>query len=479
MKNSSKYSVVIVIALLLIILSTITTTINYLVSKNSAQEQLRNQALPLSLDNVYTEIQKHIIQPYLVSSMMANDTFVQDWLINNEKNEHKIKQYLSVIKNKYEMFTTFLVSDRTKNYYTQDGFIEKVKKGNINNNWYFKFKQSASKDEINLDYNKNLANSMIMFINYKIFDRDYKYLGATGVGIKISYIDDLLEMFKEKYKFNVIFFNEDGNIVLSKSKNKDITNISQLPYLSNYKNKVLSKFSNFFEIKKNNETYLINTKYISELNLYLLVDAKLSDFIKDVRHAYLINLFISIVIALIITGIIIYIIQKYNKKLEFLADYDQLTKIMNRRTFKKRLEFTLLLSKRNKQKICLAFVDIDNFKNINDTYGHSVGDKVLERISAIMKSSIRKSDLVARWGGEEFVIAVTNSDLENASKVLENIKNSIYTDSKINNFVSKEVTLSIGITLFNKDDNFEELMQRADESMYKAKNSGKNKIVIS
>jgi flagellar basal body-associated protein FliL len=198
MKFNSKYSVVIVILLLLVVLSTVTTTINFLVSKNSTQEQLKKQALPLSLDNVYTEIQKHIIQPYLVSSMMANDTFVQDWILTNEQDSNKIKQYLSTIKNKYEMFTTFLVSENTKSYYTQDGFIEKLDVNNENNKWYFRFKNSETKDEINLDYNSKLTDGLIMFINYKIFDREYKYLGATGVGIKISYIDDLLEMFKQK-----------------------------------------------------------------------------------------------------------------------------------------------------------------------------------------------------------------------------------------------------------------------------------------
>ncbi len=478
MKFNSKYSVVIVISLLLVILSTVTTTINYLVSKNSTQEQLKNQALPLSLDNVYTEIQKHIIQPYLVSSMMANDTFVQDWILTNEQDKTKIKEYLSTIKNKYEMFTTFLVSEKTKSYYTQDGFIENLDENNENNKWYFRFKKGETKDEINLDYNSKLTDGLIMFINYKIFDRQYKYLGATGVGIKISYIDDLLEMFKQKYMFNVYFFDKSGKAVLSQRDEKRIEHISQVEHFLKNKDKILSKYSNFFEVEKGSETYLLNTKYIAELDLYLLVEAKLSDFTNKAKNLYYINLLISIFIALIITFVIIFIIKKYNKKLEYLAEYDQLTTINNRRAFTQKINFMFLLSKRNNHNVCIAFIDIDNFKNVNDKYGHGIGDKVLVLISSIMKKSIRSSDLIARWGGEEFIIALINSDIENSTKIINNIQKEISNNIELKSLLSEELTISVGLTKVKDEESLDDIVNRADNGMYKAKNSGKNTIVV-
>ncbi len=478
MKFNSRYSVVIVILLLLVVLSTVTTTINFLVSKNSTQDQLKKQALPLSLDNVYTEIQKHIIQPYLVSSMMANDTFVQDWILTNEKDRNKIKQYLSTIKNKYEMFTTFLVSENTKSYYTQDGFIEKLNENNENNKWYFRFKKSETKDEINLDHNAKLTDGLVMFINYKIFDREYKYLGATGVGIKISYIDDLLEMFKQKYMFNVYFFDKSGKAVLAQRDKNKIENISQVEHFLENKDKILSKYSNFFEIEKDNDTYLLNTKYIPELDLYLLVEAKLSDFTNKARNLYYINLLISIFIALIITFIITFIIKKYNKKLEYLAEYDQLTNINNRRAFTQKINFMFLLNRRNNHNICIAFIDIDNFKNINDKYGHVIGDKVLILVSSIMKKSIRSSDLIARWGGEEFIIALINSDIEGSSKIINNIREKLLNNSELKALLAEELTISTGLTRLKDDEGLDEIVNRADNGMYKAKNSGKNTIVV-
>ena len=97
---NKKYTIVLIITVMLVILSTSISWLNYTVSLNNAHKQLKEHSLPLSLDNIYTSIQKNIIEPYLLSSMMANDTFVQDWIINEEKDKEKIIKYLDSIKNK-------------------------------------------------------------------------------------------------------------------------------------------------------------------------------------------------------------------------------------------------------------------------------------------------------------------------------------------------------------------------------------------
>jgi len=178
----SNYKIVILVSFFLMLLSVGSSISYYMVSMNSMEKQLKTQSLPLSVDNIYTDIQKHIIEPYLVSSMMASDTFMKDWLINEEKNTLKIQKYLDSVKNRYGMLVSFLVSNKTQNYYTQDGFIEKIDRNNLINKWYFDFKNTEQNHEINLDLNDNISDSVIMFINFKILDDNFHYLGATGVG---------------------------------------------------------------------------------------------------------------------------------------------------------------------------------------------------------------------------------------------------------------------------------------------------------
>ncbi|MBL6973014.1 MAG: cache domain-containing protein, partial [Sulfurimonas sp.] len=228
-----KYKIVVIIAFLLLTLSMGVSFINYTISMNSTQNQLKTQSLPLSVDNIYTEIQKHMIEPFLVSSMMAQDTFVKDWILKEENNTEKIQKYLDSIKNKYGLLSAFLVSHKTKNYYTQDGFLETVHESNPRNQWYFRFKDIAQDNEINLDFNEHLSNTLMMFINFKMFDKNYNYLGATGIAMKISYIDNMLKSFKENYKLTVSFLDKDGNVVLSREHNqKELVNIDSIDELA-------------------------------------------------------------------------------------------------------------------------------------------------------------------------------------------------------------------------------------------------------
>lgn len=471
----SNYKIVFLITILILILTLSISVINYQVSLETTKTQLKNQALPLSLDNIYTEIQKSIIEPYLISSMMANDIFVKDWILHDEDNIEKISNYLKIIKEKYSIFLTFLVSEKTKNYYTSKGVIEVLDKNKKENEWYFSFKNKNKINEINLDLNKNLGNSLIMFINHKII-KNNELIGMTGVGLKISYINKMLEMFREKYKLKVSFYNTHGDIVLSEDHNKK--NIDLIKNLFKNNKDFLLKQSEMFEYKENGEKIILNNKFIPELNLYLIIEAKVDDFIKDIRHIFYFNLLVSLIITLIITLIILSILRKYNKKLEKLADYDSLTSISNRRKFNDTFKHFFLLSKRKEEPLSVLFLDLDNFKSINDKYGHKVGDKVLIRCAEVLSNNIRKTDLIARWGGEEFVIAFINTKVSDAFVISNKICSALENDDDLIAFTKSKLTASIGLTQCLVDDTIDTVLVRADKAMYDAKSKGKNQVII-
>ena len=220
------FKIVVTVSLLLITLSITISLINFVVSLKSTQDELANRSLPLSVENIYSEIQSHIIEPGLVSSMMAHDTFVRDWLIHEEQKHEKITQYLARIKHKYGMYVTFLVSNQTLNYYTHNGMLETITPDNPDNQWFFRFRELEADHEINLDTNSQLDNTLFMFMNYKIFDEDYQLIGVTGIGHKISYVDEMLKRFRQQYKFNVYFVDKQGQIVLSESLQKQPQHLS-------------------------------------------------------------------------------------------------------------------------------------------------------------------------------------------------------------------------------------------------------------
>ncbi|WP_304546396.1 sensor domain-containing diguanylate cyclase [Sulfurimonas microaerophilic] len=476
MKQTNNFKVLFVVSGLLLVLSMSLTLINYAISLNSVQKDLVTRSLPLSVDNIYTEIQTHIIEPSLISSMMATDTFVKDWLRNEENNTDKIRSYLETIRNKYGLFVTFLVSEKTQNYYTHKGFLEKLDQNKTDNRWYFEFKDSPEEHEINLDYNENLDNSLMMFINYKIYDSKYHFLGATGIGHKISYIDGMLKRFHEEYKFKVCFLNEDGDVILAQRNVKHIKNIKQDPQWLLNRDEILSPVSKVFKYKRDENEYLLKTKYIPELHLYLVVEAKIEDFTQNVNQAFYFNLTISLLFTFVVAVVILITIKNYNHRLSFMAEHDALTELYNRRFFEDRMEHFYQLSKRTKEPLSLLFLDLDNFKQINDKLGHHTGDKVLKRIAEILKLYIRQTDIVSRWGGEEFIIGLINTNAENANTIAEKLRSMIEGDLMLQQLVQYNVTASFGVTQCKEDESLEHTIARVDNAMYEAKKEGKNKV---
>ncbi|WP_185954231.1 GGDEF domain-containing protein [Balnearium lithotrophicum] len=172
-----------------------------------------------------------------------------------------------------------------------------------------------------------------------------------------------------------------------------------------------------------------------------------------------------------------------NNELKILSYIDGLTGIPNRRFFEEQFEREWKRAMRTKRPISLLMIDIDFFKNFNDTLGHLEGDWVLREVARIISENLRKDmDIVARYGGEEFVVVLPETDAKEAKEVAERIRKAIesrcieHPSSK----VSKCVTVSIGIATITPEENQskEILIKRADEALYEAKRKGRNRVEV-
>ncbi len=167
------------------------------------------------------------------------------------------------------------------------------------------------------------------------------------------------------------------------------------------------------------------------------------------------------------------------EKVQELAITDGLTGIYVRRHFIERLNEEVARSKRHNLKLSLLMIDLDHFKQCNDTYGHLVGDIVLKEISRIMKEYVRQVDLIGRYGGEEFVIALPDTDKNSAVNVADRIRMSVEKHKFRAYDETILMTISIGVATFPETgDDVSMLIDRADQALYKAKEGGRNKAVI-
>ena len=160
-----------------------------------------------------------------------------------------------------------------------------------------------------------------------------------------------------------------------------------------------------------------------------------------------------------------------------LIKFDSLTRLYNRKTFFRGLEKEIKRSMRYSDNISFALVDLDHFKQCNDSFGHTFGDYVLIKVSDILRSCLRGSDFAGRYGGEEFMIAMLNTSKKNAFRVVERLRNSM----KNIKFEKPEfsITISSGIATFPEDGTtIDEILKEADKALYIAKDQGRNKTVI-
>lgn len=215
-------------------------------------------------------------------------------------------------------------------------------------------------------------------------------------------------------------------------------------------------------------------RFIPELNWYLFVDKQENSALSDVRQSLYINLVICLVVTLVVMLLLHRILRRYQQRLETQATLDSLTGLPNRRGFNLLAGNTL----DSQSPVTILLLDLDHFKRLNDTHGHLAGDTVLAGFAEDLRSCLRQSDVICRWGGEEFIILLRDSDLAGAQRVAEQIR--LLAEGHDYSFsgVTLQVTVSVGLTERQGADNLQDLIARADRALYRAKLSGRNQVCI-
>ena len=164
-------------------------------------------------------------------------------------------------------------------------------------------------------------------------------------------------------------------------------------------------------------------------------------------------------------------------QVQLLADIDELTGLLTRRRFFQLARHEFMRSRRYKRPLCAVMLDIDLFKNVNDLYGHQVGDQVLKVVASRCQKSIRSIDILGRYGGEEFALLLPELDLDGAQKVAERLRRVVAEKPVETQAGPQNITISLGIARLKQSmAGFEDLLVRADKALYRAKRAGRNRV---
>lgn len=469
--QNKKIRSIILLTVLLITGFLFTSFFSYFTAHQSISAEVAKTTLPLSSDNIYSEIQRDLLRPIFISSMMAKDTFVRDWVLGGEVDEQAIIKYLKEIQIQYGTVTSFFVSDKTRKYYHSTGVLETVDPLDKQDKWYFRVQKMKKNYEVNVDTDTANPSALTVFINYKVFDYSGNYIGAIGVGLALNTVKKLIENYNDRYGREVYFFNKQGEPMLRGNSSQFLMYIDDT---SAFSKKILSSLNISTVYKKDGKEIFLNSRYVPEFNWYLVVVQVGNEAERSLQNILLLNLTVSFIISLIIICLVHFIIASYQKKLEIMATTDKLTGSANRHIFETLFDQAYAKSKRNNMPLSAILFDLDYFKKINDQYGHPAGDAVLKTLIKEIKATIRESDLLFRWGGEEFLIIVPELDLESAYKVAEKVRE---TAANLVVFYDEQpisITISLGVSSMEPEDTSDTLIEHVDNALYAAKKKGRN-----
>jgi len=304
--------------------------------------------------------------------------------------------------------------------------------------------------------NINFYNSMKNIA--KVIETQYE------ISYIIPVIGEILDRFVPEHLVYIFEFNENKNKILWPSN-----------YISGRLDKLLFQVREQKKVVLSDDKHTIGFPIFTEDGLFgaIIADSTYCEMSEKLR-GYLEQLVYQSAITL----------DKANTYAEILkhATTDALTNLYNRGQFDKRLSQEIAAARRNKMSLCLMMVDVDFFKQVNDTYGHAVGDSVLKTLSNIIIEQVRENDTACRYGGEEFVVILPFTSIQEAEIVAQRLRNAVEaTPFDINDFKIKDktfldITISIGIGEYKASESSEEFLGRVDKALYQAKHDGRNCI---
>ncbi len=474
---TSRYRLITVVVVLLLAGFTTTSLISYSISRDAIRESIIRNELPLSSHTIFSEIQADLLKPVFVSSLMAQDTFVRDWVLAGEQTPNDMQRYLDEIRKRYSAFSSYFISEKTLNYYHYSGISRQVNPALPADQWFWDAKKMDEAYVVNLDHNKEQDAQLTVYINHRVMDYDNNFIGVTGVGLGLNSVQQLVNKYQDNFRRNIYFVDQAGQVQLhSKRTASSATSILEQPGISHIAHQILSQNYGTFSYQREGEKMLLTSRYLPELKWYLLVELREADAMKEIRNSLLMNLMIGALVVGVIAMVITSTLSAFHRRMEHMATTDKLSGLGNRQYFDMVLAQALNHYSRNLQPFSLIVLDIDHFKQVNDQLGHSAGDQVIQTLSRLLGDCIRRSDSLCRWGGEEFVILVPDCSREDAYNLAEKIRQKTAATSLMTEHPERVITLSAGVTVVQQNDTASQLFSRADNALYRAKGNGRNRV---
>ncbi len=467
-------------AIFLCFLATTAVSIHSLSKVIDANEQ---NAARLIAANIHSHIRDFLATHTSAAKTMAEDFFIKESLREDARKPRLedgvpvLTLFLDGLVRTTDIDTAYIVSDATHRYFSHQGLHKVIDPHDAGNpahehdTWYPAFIETGLNRNVQIDTNPVEGDEWTIFFNNRILDADAKLLGVCGVGISMARLQSLLRDLETQYGVEIHMANETET---SRIGSRQVSIDKR--YLTLTERTAPPKPISFLRTEDKGWKCRVG---LDQFGWELIITQAGS----DVAHTFSFIIANNVILCLCIFGVMFFVIHRINRSekemLRKMARIDVLTGLENRSA----IDRVHGMLQDDSVPGALFIIDVDDFKNINDTLGHPVGDILLRRIGGILQNSFRKGDVVSRIGGDEFMVYSPGMQgvehIRDKAQKMENAVQAIRRLREIPDDADVAISISIGVALFPlHSKTYADLYRCADTALYHAKADGKNRFLI-
>lgn len=474
-KKFDHYITAVFVITIIVIVATSFFTFKEIFARSTQKQQ--EAIMPL-----FSLITSEIIRPITVSQYMASDPFLLNYIQQDQIDDDVIFNYITSVSNKFNTLS-FIAMEKHQRLIDSNKKVTNLSGKDAE--WYHRLK-AIDKTEFT-DFGD--AKNPHLFFDVKMFSEQQEFLGFIGLAVDLDHFSTKFQEFKESFGFEIYFLDENDHITLSSSqlmktsfhhRRDNLTNINELEWYQNYqrtKQNNIDSNSDNSVFNFSNDNLIITQIPLKELGWRVFIVAPPVTEQTAYWQIFMQKLIIFLLVSFALYYIFTSCINKFRTDLVKDSETDFLTQLPNRSFI--HWKFSQLSNEFDHVSVVIA--DIDNFKVLNDTYGHVFGDDVLKIIAEKLGENLRNIDLVGRWGGEEFIFILPDTNAKQAQKIVNRIRLNIAKTPFTPSSTSKKFNVTVSFGISDSDlagVELEEILIKADQALYSAKTNGRNQVVV-
>lgn len=454
-----------ILILFAVVVVSIVTLVHFSVSKivaeqSRAQQQSHSPALNLVVEQ--------LMQPLHISQTLAKAKELKELMRSPLNNEEQIFATLKRLHQEFSL-NFFIASEISRIQYDSDGRTIELVEDKVD--WYFRYKAQPEDAMADIGQWQNPQ----FYIDLKIYDDQGNFLGVFGVGKSLDAFTDVFSQYKNTYGYDFIFVDQNKDITLTSDPDllvQGVTfkNLADLPWFKALSAEQQSSSLNNLLLQVDGQEALIAELNIQPFDWTLYIITPLQSRQTEISRGFIVSVVTLLAVIFGLFLLIYNLLYYFKKDMQKIKQIDILTELANRSNIS--LKFEELMYQ--KQSVSLVLIDLDNFKPINETHGRKAGDIVLRQVAQMLQSHIRQSDILGRWGGEEFILLMPDTGPHEAVDLCQKLCNKLAAMTITTGTTSIQITGSFGVSYTATPRGMSELISAADDALFTAKRDGRN-----